>query len=57
MPGRSRRILLVSGAAVLLLAAAYCIELAIPKRAFFLERAGTVVEQRHEQTRDAGTTS
>lgn len=57
MRGKSRRILLLSGAVVLLAAAAYCIELAIPKRAFFIERAGTLVEQTHTQTRHAQTTS
>lgn len=57
MRGKSRRILLLSGAAVLIAAAAYCIELAIPKRAFFIERAGTLIESQHEETRRAGTTS
>lgn len=57
MRRKSRRILFVFAAAVLVAATVYCIELAIPKRAFFVERAGSLVEQQHTQTRHAQTTS
>ena len=57
MSGKSRRILLLSGAVVILAAAVYCVELAVPKRAYFIERAGTLVERSHTQTEHAGTTS
>lgn len=57
MRRKPRRMLLVFAAAVLVAAAVYCIELAIPKRAFFIDRAGTLVGQVHTQTRHARTTS
>ena len=57
MRRKPRRMLLVFAAAVLVAAAVYCIELAIPKRAFFIDRAGTLVGQAQTQTRHARTTS
>lgn len=57
MRRKSRRILLLSGAVALLAATVYCIELAVPKQAYFIERAGQLVDRRHSETSDGATTS
>jgi hypothetical protein len=51
MSFRRRRILKAAGLIIALAVAAYCLELAIPKRDFFLRRAGLLEEFQHRRER------
>lgn len=47
MAVKRRRILLLTGLVVMLALAGYALELAIPKRDYFIERAGSLADQQH----------
>ncbi len=55
MSSKARRIFQAAGIVLALAVIAYCIELAVPKRDYFVRRAGSIVDQRHIQTRDGDT--
>lgn len=49
MSSRARRVFKVGSAIIALALAAYCLELAIPKRDYFVRRAGELVQHQHRQ--------
>ncbi len=53
MSFNKRRFLTIAGLAIVLAVAIYCIELAVPKRDYFIERVGTIVAVEHS-TRQSG---